>query len=207
MLDWFCGEGGAAMGYRRAGFDVIGVDIAPQPRYPFPFIQADALTLDLDFLGQFDAHHASPVCKRYSACSVINDRNHPDQISDVREMLIKTGKPWVIENVEGAPLKNPTWLCGTMFGIRTYRHRGFETSFNLPSLFHPPHRAPLRKMGRPVQDGEFIHVVGHYSGVQLAREVMGMPWGTRDGMSQAVPVAYTEYVGRFLRGVIDADPT
>jgi DNA (cytosine-5)-methyltransferase 1 len=198
LLDWFCGEGGAAMGYYKAGFDVFGVDIESQPRYPFPFMQANVLTLEPDFLSRFEAHHASPVCKRYSACSTINNRDHPDQIADVREMLINTGKPWAIENVEGAPLKDPVWLCGTMFGLRTYRHRGFETSFDLSTPDHPAHTTPLRKMGRPVQDDEFIHVVGHYSGVQLARDVMGMPWGSRDGMAQAVPVAYTEYVGKFL---------
>lgn len=198
LLDLFCGEGGAAYGYWLAGWDVFGCDIEPQPNYPFPFRQCDAMSLILNEGHRFDAVHASPVCKRYSACSVLNDVEHPDQIPGVRRLLIELGKPWVIENVPGAPLFNPAVLCGAMFGLRTYRHRLFETNFPLVAPMEPLHVSPLAKMGRPVMPGEFIQVVGHYSDVRLAREVMGMPWGTRDGMAQAVPTAYTEYVGRYL---------
>lgn len=190
------------MGYQLAGFQVVGVDIEPQPHYPFEFYQYDAVEFIRSNWREFAAIHSSPVCKLYSACNVLNDRTHPDQISEVRETLVATALPYVIENVEGAPLLNPTWLCGAMFGLRTYRHRGFETNFPLPAPPHPEHIAPLRKMGRPVQSGEFIHVVGHFSGVVLAREVMGMPWATRDELAQAVPVAYTEYVGKFLMAAL-----
>jgi len=199
LLDLFSGAGGAAMGYHRAGFDVTGVDIAPQPRYPFTFHQANALMFLAEHGHEFDAIHASPVCKRYSACAVLNDREHPDQISDTRTTLAATGRPWVIENVPGAPLHSPVTLCGCMFRIRTYRPRLFETSgFDLPQLSHRPHTSEVQKMGRPPQNGEYIHIIGHFSNVTLARQVMGMPWATRDELAQAVPVTYTEYIGRFL---------
>lgn len=119
LLDLFCGAGGAAMGYHRAGFEVTGIDINPQPHYPFKFIQADAMTYPL---GGFDCYHASPPCQRYSILTrgLHQDRieNYPDLIAPIRDRLLHTGKPYVIENVEGARklLINPVKLCGTMFG-------------------------------------------------------------------------------------------
>ena len=131
LLDLFCCAGGSALGYHRAGFDVTGIDIKQQPNYPYRFIQIDALSLDLDFLRQFDAIHASPPCQSYSDLAKRNGNGDqwPRLIEPIREMLTQTDRPWVIENVEGAPLLNPVVLCGTMFpGLRVIRHRLFETN-------------------------------------------------------------------------------
>lgn len=143
LLDLFCCAGGSALGYHRAGFDVTGIDIKQQPNYPFRFIQADALSLDLDFLSQFDAIHASPPCQSYSDLAKRNGNGDqwPRLIEPMREMLTQANRPWVIENVEGAPLLDPVVLCGTMFpGLRVIRHRLFETNFSMPQPHHIPHR-------------------------------------------------------------------
>lgn len=204
LLDLFCCAGGAGMGYHQAGFEVVGVDIEPQPRYPFPFIQADALSLDQRFLAWFDAIHASPPCQCHSLAQRIQGNDHPDLVAPVRRRLIEAGRPYVIENVEGAPLVDPVTLCGAMFGLRTYRHRLFETSFALTAPTHPEHSAPLRKMGRPVGEHEFMHVVGNFSGVALGREIMGMPWAARNELSEAIPPAYTRFIGEQLMARISA---
>jgi DNA (cytosine-5)-methyltransferase 1 len=201
VLDLFCGGGGSAWGYHLAGFDVVGVDLEPQPHYPFRFIKADALTFPLD---GFDLVHGSPVCKSYSACAVLNDREHPRQIGVLRRRLRSSGIPYVIENVEGAPLVGPVTLCGTMFpGMRTYRHRLFEASFRVPQPLERTHRWPLAKMGRPVRDGEWMQVVGHFSDVKAARQAMGIGWMTRDELAQAVPPAYTRHVGLAARAHLE----
>jgi DNA (cytosine-5)-methyltransferase 1 len=136
LLDLFCGAGGAGMGYFRAGFEVVGVDINLQKRYPFEFHQADALEYLQDHWQEFDAFHASPVCKQFTKLRFIHKREYPDFITPIRPLLVATGKPWVIENVPGAPLINPIILCGTMFPeLRVYRHRAFET--NPPYIFRP----------------------------------------------------------------------
>jgi DNA (cytosine-5)-methyltransferase 1 len=140
LLDLFCGAGGAAEGYRRAGFEVVGVDINPQPHYPFEFIQGDALRM-LELCGGmqldkgFDAIHASPPCQAFTAYqrTGVPSIDHPDLIEIVRWLLRNTGVPWVIENVTGAPLQNPIQLCGTGFGLKVQRHRLFETNFPLMS--------------------------------------------------------------------------
>jgi DNA (cytosine-5)-methyltransferase 1 len=136
LLDLFCGAGGVAVGYSRAGFEVIGVDLRPQPNFPFQFIQADALSMNAEFLASFDAIHASPPCQAYSDLAKRNRNGDkwPKLIEPVRGMLSETGLPYVIENVEGAPLRNPTVLCGTMFkGLRVIRHRLFESNFFIMS--------------------------------------------------------------------------
>jgi len=198
LLDLFCCQGGASMGYHAAGFDVVGVDIEPQPRYPFEFHQGDAL----DFLErhghEFDAIHASPPCQAFTNAQKIQGNRHPDLLTPVRELLSELGKPFVIENVPGAPLINPVQLCGAMFGLRTYRHRLFESNIQLWAPSHPEHMARTTKMGRPPADGEYMHVVGNFSGVDLAREAMGMPWASRDGLREAIPPAYTEHIGAQL---------
>lgn len=214
LLDLFCCQGGAAMGYHRAGFDVVGVDIESQPRYPFPFYQADALALLSNLIGggsfgtgvssrrytldDFDAIHASPPCQAYTEAQRLRGNVHPELIQQTRSLLNNGRSPWVIENVVGAPLMEPVLLCGAVFGMRNYRHRLFETNWPLSQQPHPEHVARTAKMGRPALDGEFLHVVGNFSGVDLARDVMGMPWASREGLREAVPPVYTEWVGQQL---------
>lgn len=205
LLDLFCCQGGASAGYRAAGFDVLGVDIDPQPRYPHRFVQADALeylgVFDRSrFAASFDAVHASPPCQAYSNAQRIQGREHPDLVEMVRDRLDHLGLPYVIENVEGAPLRDPVTLCGAMFGLRTYRHRLFETGggFTLAQPEHPVHAAPLRKMGRRPQPGDMIHAVGNFSGVEQVRSDWGVGWMNRDGIREAIPPVYAEHVGRQL---------
>ena len=216
LLDLFCGAGGAAMGYHRAGFEVVGVDINPQPHYPFEFIQADALHF-LPFaiegwplyLGDFDAIHASPPCQTYSqgAGKWGTRDNHPDLIAPTREVLQRTGLPYVIENIEPARsrLHNPVMLCGTMFGLGVFRHRYFECSFPPPLALHSPHT------GR-IGDGHYVTVTGHTGGrsrrdgiqhgdVAAWKRGMGIDWMTVDELAEAIPPAYTEWIGRHLAGV------
>lgn len=183
------------MGLHMAGFEVTGVDITPQPHYPFDFFQQDAMTFPLE---GYDLIWASPPCQAYTLCQRIRKRQHPDMVADVRTMLKATGTHYVIENVEGAPLKNPVTLCGAMFhGLRVYRHRLFEASFPIKEPRHPEHTVKLRKMGRMPQPGEFMHVVGNFTGVELAREAMGISWMTRDELRESIPPAFSEYVGKY----------
>ncbi|MEU8512516.1 SAM-dependent methyltransferase [Kitasatospora sp. NPDC048722] len=190
------------MGYYIAGYDVLGVDLADQPRYPFRFIQADAVAFIAEHGHRFDFVHASPPCQAQSLTWKINKRPHPRLIAPTRAALETTGRPWAIENVMEArdDLRDPVMLCGAAFGLRTYRHRLFEPGGGLTVAPppHPEHTAPNAKMGRPVADHEFMHVVGNFSNVPLARSeaVMGMPWATRDGLREAIPPAYTRHIGR-----------
>jgi DNA (cytosine-5)-methyltransferase 1 len=207
LLDLFCGAGGAAMGYHHAGFDIVGVDLAPQPRYPFEFVQADALEYPLD---GYDAIHASPPCQAYSRATLAqrNGGNaYPDLLALTRDRLNTTGVPWVIENVPGAPMRPDFKLCGCIFGLELRRERWFETSwhaFDLRLGCHHPH---------PV-----VSVVGHDSpsSVRTAwrqhhgrnpsindyRAAMGIDWMTGDELSQAIPPAYTQHIGHYLLNAI-----
>lgn len=196
LLDLFCKAGGAGMGYHRAGFDVVGVDIEPQPNYPFQFVQADAIEYLLKDGGRFDVIHASPPCQAYSNAAKIMKREHPDLIEATRQAM--PAKPWVIENVEGSPLIEPIVLCGYSFGLGTYRHRLFESSVQLTAPKHRSHDKPTTKMGRRPKPGEMMHVVGNFSGVAQARVAMGIDWMTRDELREAIPPAYTEHIGRQL---------
>ncbi|MFE9386098.1 SAM-dependent methyltransferase [Streptomyces sp. NPDC007025] len=200
LLDLFCCQGGAARGYTDAGFDVVGVDKDPQPRYPYTFIQADALDFVREHGAGFDFIHASPPCQLDSDCQRIQGRTHPDLIAPARAGLEATGRPWVIENVRGAlpKLREPVLLCGAMFGLATYRHRYFETGggFTLTQPPHPAHTAPQAKMGRPVPPGHYGQYVGNFSGVPQARTVLGVPWMNRDGIRECIPPAYTQHIGR-----------
>ena len=222
LLDLFCGAGGAAMGYHRAGFEVVGVDIKPQPHYPFEFHQADALEYLTEHGAEFDVIHASPPCQAFSAMT--NGRwkgrvkNHPDLIEPTRKLLREIGRPYVIENVIGAPLIDPAMLCGTMFGLETEtgnqlrRHRLFETSFPVSLVStcrhnnysaigvygggqHPRRQSHRRSAERPMYagtpgDSDF--------GVTARRKVMGIDWMSGKELNQAIPPAYTEFIGKQL---------
>jgi len=203
LLDLFCCAGGCAMGYHRAGFDVVGVDINPQPRYPFEFQQADALTFDL---SGFDAIHASPPCQAYTVLGGREDLSHyPDLVDAVRERLQASGKPWIIENVPGAPLRDPITLCGAMFGLRSYRHRLFESSVRLIAPPHPRHAVRVNRRGENRREhwanGGFITITGDV-GVYCGPEAMGIDWMSGNELSQAIPPAYTEYLGRQLMAAL-----
>ena len=146
-LDLFCCAGGASMGLHRAGFNVVGVDIDPQPRYPFEFYQADAVTFPLD---GFDFIWASPPCQRFCALATREDLSgYPDLVDPIRQRLTAAGVPWCIENVVGAPIRKDLILCGAMFGLRSYRHRHFELNFGVPQPDHPKHVMRVnRQIGR-----------------------------------------------------------
>lgn len=202
MLDAYCCQGGSAAGYSTEFDHITGVDIDRQPKYPYTFVRGDAIQYINEWGVTFDAIHASPPCQYYSNTWQLNCYDHPDLIEPTRKALQKTGKPYVIENVPGAPLKNPVELCGCMFGIRTYRPRLFEVfGFELPQPAHKSHIAKLAKMGRPVKSGEFLHVVGNFSGVALGKQIMEMPWANRDGLREATPVSYTRYIAPYLAKV------
>lgn len=194
ILDLFSGAGGAARGYQRAGFYVVGVDHKPQPRYVGDeFIQAGAPEYVAAHGGEFDVIHASPPCQAFTSARVIHGREHPDLLSLTREILKRLTVPWVIENVPGAPMRPDLILCGSSFGQpRLKRHRWFEFSFNLPLILLPP-------CGHAKQ---LVSVFGHgghiYHGVEDWRKVMGIDWMTRDELAQAIPPAYTEFIGRYL---------
>lgn len=203
LLDLFCGAGGAAMGYYRAGFDVVGVDINPQPHYPFEFFQFDVLDLvqNPSFGWNYDAIHASPPCQRFTrfqASQPKRENRHLDLITPTRPLLEATGLPWVMENVPGSPLRHPVQVCGTAFGLsvprgQLWRHRLFEASFPIAGTecFH---------------EGPSVMVAGHgvdgYRGNGLnaaeARQAMGIDWMNRDEMAEAIPPAYTEWIGKQL---------
>lgn len=179
------------MGLHLAGFDVTGVDINQQPKYPFKFHQADALYFPLE---EFDFLWASPPCQKHTKAKKLQGNDHPCYIEAIRDRFNASGKPYCIENVPGAPLRNIIFLCGTMFDLKTYRHRIFEVNFPVQQPFHYPHKHPQAKMGRPVKDGEFIQVVGHFSNVPLAREAMGIDWLGQNELREAIPPAYSKYI-------------
>lgn len=204
LLDLYCCAGGCAMGYRRAGFtEIVGVDIVPQPRYPFTFIQGDALDYLAKHGHEFDAIHASPPCQAYTVLkSVCGGKTYPDLVAATRAMLKEIGLPWVIENVPGAPLVNPIRLCGTMFpGLRVYRHRLFESSIALVEPPHPKHviRSTGTQRGRKAhfEAGGFITITGDV-GTYCGPAAMGIDWMNGNELSQAIPPAYTEFIGKQL---------
>ena len=196
LIDLFCGAGGCSVGYHRAGFEVVGVDNKPQKNYPFKFIQADALSIDL---SSYDMVHASPPCQRFSI-STPNPGKHPNLISATRDVLIKSGKPYVIENVPHAPITPDIILEGGLFGLdKIKRKRHFET--------HPP---IFKLRPKIVYPGPVISVTGHGTtsgnrttwgrNIKVAemRQAMGIDWMNRDELSQAIPPAYTEYIGKIF---------
>jgi DNA (cytosine-5)-methyltransferase 1 len=208
LLDLFCCAGGAGTGYNMAGFDVIGVDIKPQPNYPFPFVQTDALNLDPKFISTFDAIHASPPCQSYSDLAKRNGNADawPRLIDPIRDVLVRSGLPYIIENVEGAPLRNPIVLCGTMFkGLRVLRHRLFEANFPILTPkhgIHPKvHTFDKRKShyGKTDDMRDFVQVTGGGNcTIAAARDAMGIDWMTKNELNEAIPPAYTRFIGKQL---------
>lgn len=189
------------MGYHLAGFEVVGVDIEPQPRFPFRFIQMDALEfLDRYLAGEYpeaDAFGASPPCQRYGKSKPLAGAHHPMLIGQIRDLLKATGKPYVIENVPGAPLINPVTLNADFFGINVARTRLFECSFHVPFFLLPPPRKAV-KMGRPIKDGDIVQPVGHFSGVDYARKQMQCAWMNLEELANAIPPIYTRWIGERL---------
>ena len=195
------------MGYYRAGFDVTGVDIAPMPRYPFEFHQADALTCLLD---GFDAIHASPPCQKYALASKYNGRSYPDLVAPTRDRLVSLPIPWVIENVPGAPLRPDYKLCGCMFGLEApgvgqlRRKRWFETSWRASEPMPPcQHWGPPISIAGHGTPTWVRKKTGHIR-VAVWRQVMGIDWMRREELTEAIPPAYTEYVGRRLLELVGA---
>lgn len=208
LVDLFCGAGGAAEGYHRAGFNVLGFDLHDQPRFPFMFVQADVLDVLAGRVrvkwDRVAVVHASPPCQAHSDLQKQNKREYPELIAPVRAALQRLGLPYVIENVEGAPLQDPITLCGTMFpGLRVLRHRLFES--NVP-LVAPPHPAkhPLvfthdkRKThyGKLDQNTSFVQVTGGGNcTVANKLDAMDVGWMTGREANEAIPPAYTEFIG------------
>jgi DNA (cytosine-5)-methyltransferase 1 len=213
LLDLFCGAGGAAMGLYRAGFDeIVGVDLKPQPRYPFTFVQADATTFPL---SGFDAIWASPPCQHDSVGSArwrAEGRTYPNLIPETRKRMFSAPMPFVIENVQGARQKLPgaIVLCGQMFGLGVVRHRLFEANFFMKPPEHPKCAGAVTRdlvsvtgHGPPGRFYRAVTVAGHGGNsrsfkLSVWKEAMGIDWMSRDELTQAIPPAYSEYIGRWL---------
>jgi len=211
LLDLFCGAGGAGMGYHRAGFEVVGVDIKPQPHYPFEFHQADALEFCAEYGAEFDVIHASPPCQNYTGMRRITESRfgackteHPDLIADTRRVLLATGKIYIIENVQNSPLQTQVILCGASLGLKHLaRHRHFESNWlflGAPKCSHIRNEYTIAVYGeRP--DGRRVSYPQHRlcrvaKSIEEAREVMGIDWMTWDEIREAIPPVYTEWLGR-----------
>lgn len=219
ILDLYCGAGGASVGYANAGFEVVGVDINHQANYPFAFIRDDAIEflkamirdgvcwngkkwLNLD---DFDAIHASPPCQSSTALTKGTNygREYPDFIPETRRLLDLTGKPYIIENVQGSAVRKDMVLCGEMFGLAVIRHRYFETNWPSQSPEHIKHRGRVAGMRHGVwYTGPYFAVYGDGGGkgtVKQWQDAMEMPWtNVRKEIAEAIPPAYTEYIGKQL---------
>lgn len=200
LYDLFCGAGGASVGYFRAGFEVLGVDMAPQPRYPFTFIQADAFEFLAVHGSEADAIHASPECRDHTPLtSVAGTRGTAWQLAEIEQRLTELGKPWVIENVAASPLEADIVLCGAMFGLRTYRHRKFKSNISLAAPPHPKHvtLTATKERKKKWDKGWNVSITGDV-GVYVGPEAMGIDWMNGNELSQAIPPAYTEHIGRYV---------
>ena len=205
LLDLYCKAGGASKGYQLAGFEVVGVDIKKQKRYPFEFIQADCLELmkDIEFLKSFDVIAASPPCQTHSITQHLRNAqgrstDKVDLIPQTRQALIASGKPYVIENVPGAPLIEPIQMCGSYFGLKVRRHRRFES--NLPLVGSPCRH---KEQGKPVgvygSMRDEIPKGGHTAKtIEEAREAMGIDWMIWGELVEAIPPIYTQEIGKQL---------
>jgi DNA (cytosine-5)-methyltransferase 1 len=191
------------MGLHRAGFDVTGVDLHPQPEYPFAFCQADALTVEL---GGFDMIWSSPPCQQFTAHR--RRRGHvgeyPNFIPAMRDRLENAGTPWVIENVPGAPLVNAVTLCGSMFGLGVRRHRLFESSFPMlqPSCNHAAQTGSYPQATNRSNRRRTVEVGVWRIPLEVQRTAMGIGWMSLESLSQAIPPAYAEHIGRAARRYI-----
>lgn len=219
LLDLYCCAGGAGVGYHRAGFTVTGVDVADQPRYPYKFIQAEAIGFlreEPDLIRQtFAAVHASPPCQAHAAVSKSNQQRYGywynDYIRETRLWLNRIGLPYVIENVASAPVRRDIWLCGEMFGLGVIRHRHFELGgWTTDQPDHVAHRGRVRGWRHGVfYDGPYVQVYGKGGAkdVQLWGQAMGIDW-TDDPreLVQAIPPAYTEWIGQRMLSWINKNP-
>jgi len=209
LLDLYCKAGGASKGYQLAGFEVVGVDIKKQKRYPYEFIQADCLELmkDMDFLRSFDVITASPPCQTHSITQHLRNAQGKstdkiDLIPQTREALVASGKPYVIENVPGSPLINPIRMCGSSFGLKVRRHRLFESNIQLTSSI-----CNHKEQGKPVgiygSMRDEIPKGGHTAkSIEQAREAMGIDWMIWGELVEAIPPVYTETIGKQILSVI-----
>jgi DNA (cytosine-5)-methyltransferase 1 len=207
-LDLFCGGGGAGMGLSQAGFEVIGIDIENQPDYPFEFIKGNALNLPVK-LDTFDFIWASPPCQAYSTANN-SDKKYTEYIPKIREMLKNSGRPFCIENVPGAPLRKDLLLCGTMFTLNTIRHRIFEIwGFRVEQPKHLPHFHPHRDYTcvcghqtppKPNRERRIKRGLSKYPSIKECRNAMGIDWMKGRPLMQAIPPAYSKYIGEsFIR--------
>lgn len=222
LLDLYSGAGGAAKGYHDAGFRVVGADIAPQPNYPFAFRQIDALEYLRELLiyrpPGLRVIHASPPCQAHSDLQKQNKRSYPDLIAPTRDMLRRLGLPYVIENVEGAPLLDPIRLCGASSQfpeLRVIRHRLFESNIPLIGTPCPPvhplvftHDKRKNHHGLLDQDTSYVQVTGGGNcTIANKRSSMGVPWMTGDEANEAIPPAYTRFIGsQLLAHVREPEP-
>ena len=209
MLDLFCKAGGASMGYYRAGFEVTGIDIKNQKRYPFEFIKADAVEAlkDIDYLKSFDVLVGSPPCQTHSITQHLRNAQGKstdkiDLIPETRAGFIASGKPYVIENVPGAPLLNPLTLCGSSFGLKVRRHRLFESNILLTGI-----TCNHKEQGKPVgiygSMRDEIPGGGHTAKtIEQAREAMGIDWMLWGDLVEAIPPVYTEFIGKQIMEAI-----
>lgn len=209
ILDCFCGAGGAAMGYHQAGYDVVGIDIMDQPRYPFKFLQGDALAYLKRKWHKYDAIHASPPCQKFTRGAMRWDAggNHLDLLTPTLDFLETLPIPWVVENVEQAATKFRSMtpdiiLCGTMFGLGVFRHRAFQSNVALEGLPHAPHA------GR-IGDGKYHTVAGNTGGSSTRdgwtngglaewRKAMGIDWMNAREIAESIPPAFTKFIGKQL---------
>lgn len=227
LLDLFCGAGGAAMGYHRAGFEVVGVDVKPQPRYPFRFLQMDALSLvrmpdgciatpDQVHLGHFAAVHASPPCLDHTQLAAMTGGDGTGwMLPATRELLQTWGLPYVIENVPGAPMPGALRLCASEFGLRAVdhdgrllalrRHRYFESNVLLMGAGgcqHDPDIAIAGVYGGNNNGPKRGRNCGYVPRVDIRRQLMGIDWMIRREINLAIPPAYTEHIGHQLKAAL-----